>query len=99
MAVVGWQRLIPGDAYLRGEDAYRIDAYSEFLPAPWVGWKPYRREPVNPAVFSDADPWGMRISEFDEALELQPGLELIGQQVIGKLNRLLDETPETGLPR
>src|SRR5262249_1179417 len=41
MARAGWFQLIPGESSFRGADAVRIPAYSEFMPPPRVGWKPY----------------------------------------------------------
>jgi hypothetical protein len=91
--------LIPGENCFQGPDAYRIEAYSEFMPPPRVGWKPYGTQPVNPHLFSPDDPFGWKVHEFDEALELQPGLHQIGRQLLTRLKRLQDGNPETGLPR
>ena len=99
MARAGWLRLIPSENCFQGPDAYRIDAYSEFMPPPRVGWKPYGTLPVNPYLFSPDDPFGWKVHEFDEALELQPGLHQIAQQLLTRLKRLQDGNPETGLPR
>jgi hypothetical protein len=99
MAVVGWQRLIPRDDCFHGEGNFRIDAYSEFLPAPWVGWKPYATQPVDPELFSADDSWGWQVGEFEETLEMRPGLAHVGKQVMAKLARLLDGDPDTGLPK
>jgi hypothetical protein len=99
MARAGWTRLIPPENCFQGPDAYRIDAYSEFMPPPRVGWKPYGTLPVNPHLFSPDDPFGWKIHEFDEALELQPGLHQIAKQLLTRLKRLQSGNPETGLPR
>jgi hypothetical protein len=99
MARTGWQRLIPRDNCFQNPDAYRIDAYSEFMPAPRLGWKPYGTLPVNPHLFSPDDPFGWMVHEFDEALELQPGLYHIARQLLTRFKRLQDGNPETGLPR
>ncbi len=69
----GWHRLIPPDDCFRGEGNYRLDAYSEFMPPPRVGWKPYGGRGPNPELFSPDDPFGWHVGEFEEALELQPG--------------------------
>ena len=37
----GWQQLIPAADLFRGAGRYPIDAYSEFMPPPQLGWKPY----------------------------------------------------------
>jgi Peptidase family M28 len=99
MAVAGWHKLIPSEPLFLGEGRFRLDAYSEFLPAPWVGWKPYGGQPVDPDLFSPNDPWGWRVSEFEEMLELRPGLVQTGKQIMNKLSRLLDGDPDTGLPK
>jgi hypothetical protein len=99
MARAGWSRLIPGENWLGGSAAFRIDAYSEFMPPPRVGWKPYGRVPVNPQLFSPDDPFGWKVHEFDEALELQPGLHQIAKDLMTRLKRLQDGNPDTGLPR
>jgi hypothetical protein len=99
MARAGWSRLIPGDHCFHGPDAFSIDAYSEFMPAPRVGCKPYGTLPVDPYLFSPDDPFGWKIHEFDEVLELQPGLHHIARQLLTRLKRLQDGNPEHGLPR
>jgi hypothetical protein len=99
MARAGWSRLIPRDDSFPSSGAFRIDAYSEFMPAPRVGWKPYGPVPINSYVFSPEDPFGWKVHEFDEALELQPGLVQIAKQLMTRLKRLLEGNPEIGLPR
>jgi hypothetical protein len=99
MARAGWSNLIPGKGGFQGSGAFRIDAYSEFMPPPPVGWKPYGPVPVNAQLFSRDDPFGWRVHEFDEMLELQPGLHQIAKQLMTRLKRLLEGNPEAGLPR
>ena len=99
MARAGWSKLIPGEGWLRGSATFRIDAYSEFRPPPRVGWKPYGPVSVNPYLFSPDDPFGWKVHEFDEALELRPGLHQIAQDLLTRLKRLQDGNPDTGLPR
>ena len=70
MARAGWSKLIPSDDCFRGSAAFRIDAYSEYMPPPRVGWKPYSPLPVYSELFSPDDPFGWKVHEFDEALEL-----------------------------
>jgi hypothetical protein len=94
----GWHRLIPPDDALGGEGTYPIDAYSEFLPPPRVGWKPYGGRGPDPELFSADDPFGWHVGEFEEALEIRTGLVQVGRQVLTKLGRLLDGDPDTGIP-
>jgi hypothetical protein len=98
MAGAGWRRLIPADDIFHGDGAYRIDAYSEYLPPPRIGWKPYGGQSSANDVFANDDPWGWRVSEFEEMQELRPGLLQVGKQLLGKLARLQDGNPDTGLP-
>jgi hypothetical protein len=99
MARTGWSSLIPAGDTFQGSGKCHIDAYSEFMPPPRVGWKPYGPVPVNRYLFSPDDPFGWMVHEFDEALELQPGLHQIARQLLTRLKRLQDGKPETGLPR
>jgi hypothetical protein len=94
----GWRQLVSDPPWYNGEGNYRIDAYSEFMPPPRVGWKPYGDGEPDPELFSPDDPFGWHINEFHEALELQPGLVQVAKQVLGRLGRLLDGDPETGIP-
>ena len=94
----GWHRLIPPAECFHGAGAYPLDAYSEFLPAPRLGWKPYGDRGPDPELFSPDDPFGWHVGEFEEALEVRAGLAQVGSQVLGKLGRLLDGDPNTGIP-
>jgi hypothetical protein len=99
MARAGWSKLIPPEGAFPGSGAFRIDAYSEYVPPPHVGWKPYGPVPVNSQLFSPDDPFGWKVQEFDETLELQPGLHQIARQLMARLRRLQEGNPEAGLPR
>src|SRR5262249_43835176 len=90
---------IPPKSPYIGEGKYRIDAYSEFMPAPRLAWKPYGAQPIDPEIFSADDPWGWHVPEINEALELQPGWQVIGKQIMDKLHPLRDNDPKTGLPK
>src|SRR5258708_30661491 len=68
MARAGWSNLIPGADRFPGYRAFCIDAYSEYMPPPRVGWKPYGPVPVNRQLFSPDDPFGWNVHEFDQAL-------------------------------
>ncbi len=69
---VGWKTLLAG----YGEPDARpfpLPAYSEFMPAPRLGRRPYGEPDVD--LFAEDDPWGWRVSEAEQAWELAPGLE------------------------
>jgi hypothetical protein len=82
----GWKRLLPAATAFRGAGAYPIEAYSEFIPPPLFGPKPYGTSGVNP--FPDDDPFGWNVTEYEEAFELQPGMAAIAHRVVGALTRL-----------
>ncbi|MGO8690059.1 MAG: M28 family metallopeptidase [Thermoguttaceae bacterium] len=90
MAEQGWKRLTTGAAWFRSPGEYPIAAYSEFMPPPRLGRKPYDRpdDPASAEVFDPADPWGWKISAYEEALELQPGLLHVGEELLGVLRHL-----------
>jgi Peptidase family M28 len=81
--VRSWRDLLRGAPWLEG---YPIPAYSEFMPPPRLGRKAYGAEDTR--LFRDDDPSGWPISEYEEALELQPGLRKIGEQLVTLLARL-----------
>jgi hypothetical protein len=56
------------------------------MPPARLGRKAYGD--VEPFLFSDADPWGWHITEYDEFTRLRPGLEIIGRQVVHSLVHL-----------
>jgi hypothetical protein len=85
MPTIGWQQLIPQSALFRGPGQYPIDAYSEFMPPARLGWKPYANEPPDPQLFDPEDPWGWRVTEYEEFNEIQPGLTQVAKQVISRL--------------
>ena len=73
MARQGWHRLLAEapQPYKPGE--FPIAAYSEFMPPPRIGRKPYGGH--EPMPFRQDDPFGWHVTEYEEAVELRPGLE------------------------
>src|SRR5690348_11779635 len=95
MALAGWQRLLDGAPWFRGEGRYPIAAYSEFMPPPRVGRKPYAAD--DGAVYDEADPWGWPITEAEEQLELRPGLDDLAARIVHALAELRRGRPVHGL--
>lgn len=91
----GWKQLVAGAPWFRGEGTYPILAYSEFMPPPRLGRKPYGTS--DPLAFDEDDPWGWPVNEYDEAWELRPGLEKIARQVLGALLGLATGKPHHGI--
>ena len=82
----GWKKLIEGFPWFVGEGAFPLPAYSEFMPAPRVGYSLYGER--DEALFTPEDAFGWQVAEIEEEFELRPGLEHVAQQVIGHLVRL-----------
>jgi hypothetical protein len=79
---IGWAALLAG--YPAEEPAdFPLPAYSEFMPPPRLGRKPYGEPDVD--LFSEDDPWGWRIDEAEQAWEITPGLEHIAREVYASL--------------
>ncbi len=83
MAARGWKQLLGDLDRFRAPGRFPIQAYSEFMPPPRLGCKPYGW--VDPTLFCDDDPWGWHVSEFEEAYELQPGMSHLAQQILHAL--------------
>ena len=79
---VGWMALLAGVGE-PGGNRFPIPAYSEFMPPPRLGRKPYGEPDMD--LFSRDDPWGWRVSEAEQAWELNPGLEHIAREVFASL--------------
>jgi hypothetical protein len=88
MAKHGWQNLLDGAPWYEKEGAYPIAAYSEFMPAPRLGRKAYRYAERELLPFADKDPCGWYVSEYEEALELRPGLADLAGHVHGAMVHL-----------
>ena len=74
----------------RGEGRFPLRAYSEFMPPPLVGLKPYaprRDAAANTARVSRGD--ALDITEEEMAHEVEAGIERIGGHVVHELARLL----------
>ena len=92
----GW-KVLTDTCKFRGERQYPIAAYSEFMPPVRLGCRPYRGEVDG--FFSDGDPLGFPVTEFEEAFELRPGLENIAHQVLGGLQHAVHGEPAERLSR
>jgi len=96
MSLRGWQGLVETCKF-RGERQYPIAAYSEFMPPVRLGCGPYREKADG--FFSEEDPLGFPVTEFEEAFELRPGLENIAHQILGALLHMVRGEPAERLAK
>jgi hypothetical protein len=89
---IGWKKLLNGYPWFRCKGCYPITAYSEFMPPPRLGLKPYGK--TDHRILRDEDPFGWNISEMEEENELLPGIEHIGHQIMSNLIKLGKGLPE-----
>ncbi|HEV8060208.1 MAG TPA: M28 family peptidase [Gemmataceae bacterium] len=82
----GWDILLKDAQWARGPGNFPIDAYSEFMPGPWMGIKPYGTQPR--PVRDAADPHGWLVAESEQAFELRPGMEIIARELLKELTHL-----------
>ena len=78
----------------RGEGRFPLRAYSEFMPPPYVGIKPYasRRDDHATTAHSERVD-ALDISETEQAQELEAGIVRIGSHIVHELARLLSGSP------
>ena len=92
-----WDKLLTDVPRYGKAKPYRIMAYSEMMPSPWIGWRPYGKN--HPAPRNPEDPFAWLVNEREQAFELGPGLQLIAGQVLAALERLDREQPAQGINR
>jgi hypothetical protein len=92
-----WQRLLEEPDWCRGRECFRIPAYSEFIPPPWVGPKPYGETGHLPGA--RADDYGWNVTEYEQEQQLRPGLEFIARGVLAEVVRLGRAQPTPHIAR
>jgi hypothetical protein len=97
MAQQGWKRLLDGVAQFRAPGKFPIVAYSEFMPPPRVGRKPCGQ--LDTVLFHEDDPSGWHITEYEEIMELRPGLQHLAEQLVPALEHLGHGRPAHGIAR
>ncbi len=96
----GWSRIEAEARHaFSGEGRFPLPAYSELMPPPWVGIKPYqphRRSAAATAMATAED--ALDITEYEQAREITPGLAQVAVRVLTELRRLESSAPH-GLSR
>lgn len=80
---LGWQALLEGFPWFRGEGNYPLPAYSERMAAPRLGRSPYGGMLEDCSAVSD--PYGWTITEAEEELEIRPGLTHLAERLLSLL--------------
>ena len=88
----GWKKFLTGYPWFRCKGCYTVTAYSEFMPPPRLGIKPYGKS--DNRILEEDDPFGWKISEMEEEYELKPGIEHIGHQIMGNILKLGKGIPQ-----
>jgi hypothetical protein len=84
--------MMEGFPWFRGKEKFSLPAYSEFMPPPRVGRRPYGE--TDPGLFREDDPFGWTVSEIEEEWELRPGLRTLGKHIVGELVKLGEGRPD-----
>jgi hypothetical protein len=74
-----------------------IIAYSEFMPSPRIGWRPYDANHRAPRL--PGNPFAWLVSEREQAYEIEPGLGHIAREVLHALQRLHTDQTARGISR
>jgi hypothetical protein len=93
----GWHKLLTDVPRYGKASPYRIPAYSEMMPAPLIGWRPYGTDHPFPGRPDNPHAW--LVSEREQVFELGPGLQHIAGQVLNALQRLDREQSAQGVNR
>jgi hypothetical protein len=97
MPTAAWKQLLAGAPWFQGEGNYPIAAYSEFMPPPRLGVKPYSKKDRNRN--GNPDPHGWQVTEYEEAFEFQPGFNHLASQFVKAIEHLCCGRPAHGISR
>jgi hypothetical protein len=88
----GWKKFLTGYPWFSCRGCYPITAYSEYMPSPRLGYKPYGKP--DSRILQMNDLFGWKISEMEEEYELKPGIKHIGQQIMNSIVKLGKGLPQ-----
>jgi hypothetical protein len=93
----GWDLLLSDVPRYHAHHGLKLEAYSEFMPPPRIGWRPYGTN--HPAPRNPGNPYAWLVSERETVFELQPGLQIIAGQVMSALQHLDRDESAEGISR
>ncbi|HEY1906232.1 MAG TPA: M28 family peptidase [Myxococcaceae bacterium] len=81
------------DAF-RGTGRFPLRAYSEFMPPPFVGIKPYVPSRAGaPTTFPVSSGDALDVDEYEQVQHLEPGLDRIAEHLVHELGRVARGQP------
>ena len=81
-------------AAFHGAGAFPLRAYSELMPPPYVGLKPYTPTRAHAAATCGISrPDGLDVDEYEQAHDLEPGLDRIAEVLLHELGKLVRGEP------
>jgi Peptidase family M28 len=81
------------DAF-KGAGRFPLRAYSELMPPPYVGIKPYAPNRAHASTtFAVSSGDALDIDEYEQAHDLEPGLDRIANHLLSKLAKLVGGQP------
>src|SRR5262245_55292135 len=93
----GWEQLLAGAPWFQDDGKFPIAAYSEFIPPPRLGIKPYSKR-VH-LEHDGQDSFGWQVSEYEEAFEFRPGFQHLAEQLVRAFEHLGSGRPAHGIAR
>jgi hypothetical protein len=79
-----------------GAGRFQLRAYSEFMPPPYVGMKPYAPSRADaPTSFPVGAGDALEVDEYEQAHDLEPGLDRIASHILSKLGKLVSGRPHS----
>lgn len=89
-----WERIVREAAgAFRGRGRFPLRAYSELMPAPAIGVKPYAPEALDRAACRITDGDALDITEYERAHDIEPGLDAIARTLLLHVGRLTRGEP------
>jgi hypothetical protein len=93
----GWEQLLSGAPWFQDDGKFPIEAYSEFMPPPRLGIKPYSNRVSSGVIHQDPNGW--QVTEYEEAFEFRPGFQHLTEQLVRAFEHLGSGRPAHGIAR
>ena len=89
-----WDRIEEEAGHYHRAGHFPLRPYSELMPPPYIGVKPYRPSRARgDATAGVADPRALDIDEYEQAHDLEPGLDHLAARLTDELGKLVRGKP------